>query len=107
DHGRVGPQGALGGADGGVNRVTIEQQGKTYRPPHLSKDQAIVMQEGDRIHVSTPGGGGYGDPRERDAAAIAQDLARGYYTPQQIEDKFGAAVSSSPRGDATADLGND
>ena len=95
DHGRVGPQGALGGADGGVNRVTIEQQGKTYRPPHLSKDQAIVMQQGDRIHVSTPGGGGYGDPRERDAAAIAQDVARGYYTPQEIEDKFGAAAGVS------------
>ncbi|MBA3776999.1 MAG: hydantoinase B/oxoprolinase family protein [Betaproteobacteria bacterium] len=95
DHGRVGPQGALGGADGGVNRVTIEQQGKTYRPPHLSKDQAIVMQQGDRIHVSTPGGGGYGDPRERDAAAIAQDVARGYYTPQEIEEKFGAAAGVS------------
>ena len=91
DHGRVGPQGALGGADGGVNRVTVEQQGKTYCPPHLSKDQAIVMQEGDRIHVSTPGGGGYGDPHERDPAAIAQDLARGYYTPEEIDEKFGAA----------------
>jgi len=97
DHGRVGPQGALGGADGGVNRVTIEQEGKTYRPPHLSKDQAIVMQQGDRIHVSTPGGGGYGDPRERDPAAIAQDVARGYYTPEEIEDRFGiAAVVSHP-----------
>jgi N-methylhydantoinase B len=31
----------------------------------------------------TPGGGGYGDPARRDPAAIALDVARGYYTPAQ------------------------
>ena len=55
DHGRTGPLGALGGADGGVNRVRIERGGETYVPPHLSKDQDIQLQPGDRICVSTPG----------------------------------------------------
>jgi N-methylhydantoinase B len=31
----------------------------------------------------TPGGGGYGDPARRDPAAIARDVARGYYTAEE------------------------
>ncbi len=89
DHGRSGPLGALGGADGGVNTVTIEKKDGSYRPPHLSKDQDIELEPGDVIRVSTPGGGGYGDPARRDAAKIARDVARGYYTPEEAERLFG------------------
>jgi len=93
DHGRSGPQGALGGEDGGTNTVAIETQHadgmKSYVPPHLSKDQDIEIRAGDRIRVSTPGGGGFGDPKRRDPALIARDIERGYYTPQQIARRFG------------------
>ncbi len=90
DHGRVGPQGALGGRDGGVNTVLVEQGGKIYRPPHLSKDQDIEVGPGDVVRVTTPGGGGYGDPAKRSPALIERDLRRGYYTPEQIRVLFGA-----------------
>jgi N-methylhydantoinase B len=89
DHGRTGPQGALGGGDGGVNKVSIEKKQATYRPPHLSKDQDIELEPGDVVRVSTPGGGGYGDPGRRDPAKVARDVARGYYTPEQAERLFG------------------
>jgi N-methylhydantoinase B len=88
DHGRTGPKGALGGRDGGVNTVVVEQGGKRYVPPHLSKDQDIAIAAGDRILVSTPGGGGYGDPARRDPALIARDVARGYYTAEDAAAKF-------------------
>jgi len=97
DHGRTGPLGALGGADGGVNRVAIERNGSTYRPPHLSKDQDIQMRPGDVIRVSTPGGGGYGDPLKRDPAKVARDVARGYYTSEQAELLFGVHFLSDGR----------
>jgi len=32
---------------------------------------------GDVLRVMSPGGGGYGDPRERDPAAVKRDLAEG------------------------------
>jgi N-methylhydantoinase B len=89
DHGRTGPQGVLGGMDGGVNKVSIERRRGTYRPPHLSKDQDIELEPGDVIRVSTPGGGGYGDPGARDPAKVARDIARGYYTPEQANRLFG------------------
>jgi N-methylhydantoinase B len=79
DHGRVGPPGAQGGASGGVNKVRIIRDGVAYVPEHLSKDQDIAISAGDVICVSTPGGGGFGEPGKRSADAIARDAALGYY----------------------------
>jgi N-methylhydantoinase B len=89
DHGRVGPQGALGGRDGAVNTVTVWRDGEAHVPPHLSKEQDIALKAGDRVAVGTPGGGGYGDPKERDRAMVAEDVRLGYYTPQEAERLFG------------------
>ena len=94
DHGRTGPLGALGGADGGVNKVRIERGGKSYFPPHLSKDQDIALAPDDRIYVSTPGGGGFGDPLKRDPLRVAKDVMRGYYTPAQAESLFGVVLGA-------------
>jgi N-methylhydantoinase B len=100
DHGRTGPLGALGGADGGVNKVRIARGSASYVPPHLSKDQDIELQPGDRIYVSTPGGGGFGDPLKRDPKRVAKDVARGYYTIAQAEGLFGVTLA----GDGSIDV---
>ncbi len=94
DHGRFGPQGALGGKDGAVNTVTVFRDGKQHVPPHLSKEQDIALQAGDRVRVGTPGGGGYGDPLQRDPQLVLRDVALGYYTPEQASEKFGVALSA-------------
>jgi N-methylhydantoinase B len=100
DHGRTGPLGALGGSDGGVNKVAIERKGEIYRPPHRSKDQDIELEPGDVVRVSTPGGGGYGDPLRRDPVKVARDVARGYYTREDAESHFGVALTA----DGTVDV---
>lgn len=82
DHGRVGPQGALGGADGAVNRVEVTKAGVTMVPEHLSKAQDIVLGPGDRVRVRTPGGGGYGPPALRDPGRVAEDVRLGRYTAE-------------------------
>ncbi len=82
DHGRVGPQGALGGQDGAVNRVEVIRGGETLIPEHLSKAQDIALKPGDRVRVRTPGGGGYGPPAARDAALIAEDIRLGRYSAE-------------------------
>ncbi|MCP4330172.1 MAG: methylhydantoinase [Alphaproteobacteria bacterium] len=92
DHGRTGPQGVLGGRDGGVNKVVVERAGEVYHPPHLSKDQDIQIAAGDRVIVSTPGGGGYGDPIRRDPEMVALDVRRGYYTIEDAAELFGVAL---------------
>ena len=77
DHGRFGPQGALGGADGAPNEVEVWRDGKRHIPEHLSKEQDIPLQAGDRVRVKTPGGGGYGDPSDRDPALTEEDRRLG------------------------------
>ena len=93
DHGRFGPQGVLGGNDGGVNKVQIEHNGQTYVPPHLSKDQNIHVQAGDTICVSPPGGGGYESALMRNPELVQKDVKRGYYTMQQAQDLFGVVFT--------------
>jgi N-methylhydantoinase B len=100
DHGRVGPQGVGGGLDGGCNKVRVLRDGTIYTPPHLSKDQGITLAEGDSVEVSTPGGGGFGDPRTRDPELVARDVRRGYYTPDEAARLFGVALTSDGRIDA-------
>jgi len=102
DHGRYGPQGVLGGADGAPNRVAVEHGDEVYHPPHLSKDQDIHVAEGDLIRVSTPGGGGYGAPFERDPAAVAHDVARGYYDRDQAAALWGVVLDEDGQVDAAA-----
>ena len=91
DHGRYGPQGALGGEDGAVNTVTVYRDGQAHVPQHLSKEQDIPMKAGDRVRVGTPGGGGYGPASERDREAVLRDVRLGYYTAEQAERLFGIA----------------
>ena len=77
DHGRFGPQGALGGEDGAPNEVQVMRDGETYIPEHLSKEQDIPLKAGDRVRVRTPGGGGYGVPADRDPDLISEDKRLG------------------------------
>lgn len=96
DHGRFGPQGALGGADGAVNEVTVWRSGQPYTPAHLSKEQDIPLAPGDRVHVRTPGGGGFGDPLARDPEAVAEDVRLDRYTADQAHRLFGVVLAGDP-----------
>lgn len=95
DHGRFGPQGAAGGQDGAPNQVTVWRDGEAYTPAHLSKDQDIPLKAGDRVHVRTPGGGGYGDPAKRDPALVAEDVRLGRYSAEAAAELFGTAVKAA------------
>ena len=105
DHGRTGPQGALGGADGAVNLVEVTRGGALHVPPHLSKEQDIPLAPGDRVRVRTPGGGGYGDPFARDPALVAEDVAEGRYSAAEAEQLFGVLLKDGAADpEATAQL---
>lgn len=102
DHGRFGPQGALDGADGALNQVTVWQDGTAHVPAHLSKEQDIPLAPGDRVHVKTPGGGGYGPAWERDPDAVREDVRLGYYTIKQAADMFAVVFDDALKVDRAA-----
>ena len=92
DHGRFGPQGALGGNDGDVNKVIVLRGETSYVPKHLSKEQDIALAPGDRVWVRPPGGGGYGDPLQRSIDAVLEDVRLERYSLVQARDLYGVVL---------------
>jgi len=50
-----------------------------------------VLKPGDIIDVSDAGGGGYGDPKQRDRAAVQADVAAGFVSPEAALAQYGLA----------------
>jgi N-methylhydantoinase B len=63
--------GFAGGVAGGKGDVRINGRSINHR-------RQYILKSGDRVLVSTPGGGGYGTPAERDRKRAQRDHALGY-----------------------------
>mgnify|MGYP001396281370 CR=1 FL=1 len=80
ERGKVPPFGVGGGGAAAPNRFTWETPEGPRTPPMVSKITDIRLDAGQRVRLETPGGGGWGDPTERDPQAKARDLRMGYVT---------------------------
>ena len=81
DHGRDGPPGLHRRRAGRDQRADRAARTARRRCPSISRRaKATSSTPGDWVQVRTPGGGGYGDPRERDPLLVRRDVERGYIT---------------------------
>ncbi|MBM2615686.1 hydantoinase B/oxoprolinase family protein [Actinoplanes sp. LDG1-06] len=55
----------------------------------IMKVNRTRLNRGDTVRLMTGGGGGYGDPAERDPDAVARDVAAGYVTPAAARTIYG------------------
>ena len=79
------PWGVNGGEPGTRSQKILERADGTKE--HLaSKCDNIHVEEGDLLHYITWGGGGWGDPYDRDPALISMDIKRGLVTPEGAKD---------------------
>ncbi len=78
ERGKFAPPGVLGGQPAAMDRFTYEQDDGMHTPPMVSKMVGISIKRGQRLHLETPGGGGFGPPFERNTGAVLRDLALGY-----------------------------
>lgn len=76
DRFRFPPWGLAGGGPGATGRLARIRDG--VETPVGPKSDGVLLREGDVIRLETSGGGGFGDPAQRDPAAVARDLAAGY-----------------------------
>ena len=53
--------------------------------------QVTTLKRGDRVTVETAGGGGYGDPKRRDAALVKADIANGKVSAKAAREIYGQA----------------
>jgi N-methylhydantoinase B/oxoprolinase/acetone carboxylase alpha subunit len=76
DRFRFAPFGLAGGQPAALGALTLLRDGAaTPIPP---KSDGVRLRRGDIVRLETSGGGGFGDPAARAAAATAEDRALGY-----------------------------
>ncbi|MEM7423913.1 MAG: hydantoinase B/oxoprolinase family protein [Pseudomonadota bacterium] len=78
DRGRFAPRGVAGGGDGAMTVFSYPGPDGPVHAPMASKIVGVPLRRGQRIRLETPGGGGYGNATERDAALKDRDRALGY-----------------------------
>lgn len=80
-----------GGKDGSCNLFDLHLGKETKR---AARAPTTFMQNGDRIRMLTGGGGGHGDPLERPAEEVAEEVHAGYLTEAQARDDYGVVLTS-------------
>lgn len=83
DRQKYPPEGLAGGGPGAPVEIMLHDGTK----PHPKSRS--VLQPGDRLTLRFGGGGGFGDPKRRDRAAIAADIHDGYVSAQAAERLYG------------------
>ncbi len=100
DRYRFRPWGRLGGR-AGARGYTVLNPG-TPGERDIGKIDVLHLGYGDVLRIGTPGGGGYGDPLERAAAAVLADVRRGILSRARAARDYGVVVTGDLHVDAAA-----
>ncbi len=80
---KVAPYGLFGGDDGATGRLLLKSEGKSI--DLASKTVNKALKRGDVLQMYTQGGGGFGDPSERDHELLRKDLREGKITVEALK----------------------
>ncbi len=91
------PWGLDGGGSGGNAAILVKRAGESqfrtfpeaFGTASASKFTNIRLVAGDEVLLDSPGGGGYGDPRERDREAVRRDVAEGLVSARAAREVYG------------------
>lgn len=97
DHVREGAWGAFGGRPGELAGVRIRPKGakkfvdfrQAFGTVSPSKFADVTVREGDRIMIESAGGGGYGEPTEREERRILSDVEQGLVSREAAKKIYG------------------
>jgi N-methylhydantoinase B len=82
---RLAPEGLFGGRHGVKAQFLVS--GKQGNPFGLTR-----MQPGDEILIDVAGGGGFGDPLDRDPEMVQEDVIQGYVSPEKAREDYGVVI---------------
>ena len=94
--------GVLGGFSGVPVAAWIERNGRKEDFSTPGKVAGHPLGQGDAVIVRSAGGGGYGDPLDRDAGRVAADLNDGYISPAAAREIYGVVFDAAQGIDAAA-----
>ena len=79
------PEGLFGGKHGLKATFLVNwKEGNPYGLTHLKP--------GDVVMIDAPGGGGYGNPLERDPELVEKDVVDGYVSLEAAADQYGVVI---------------
>jgi N-methylhydantoinase B len=90
----VAPYGVAGGRAGRTGRITLNP-GTPEARELLALGDGIGLKRGDLLRLETCGGGGWGDPLERDPERVRQDVARGFITGHGAFEDYGVVLDAA------------
>jgi N-methylhydantoinase B len=96
------PWGLEDGLEGAGNDVRIRRNGEWQADVPNGKAISVRLQPGDAFLIRSGGGGGFGDPKLRPAADIAEDVAEGYVSPEVAARDYGVVLDSAGQVDEAA-----
>lgn len=92
----IPPYGVRSGGTGAPNRFTVRRNGEEMEPSALpGKITGFPLRAGDVVIERTAGGGGYGDPLEREPEAVARDLHLGFVSSEAARSVYGVVLSGN------------
>lgn len=94
DRSKFAPFGLMGGQPGRGADVLFHTGEGDWRLPLVTKGRKI-FHAGDALEYLSPGGGGYGDPLERDPDAVLRDVSYGYIDTASARGDYGVVVSGA------------
>ena len=94
EKGVLPPYGVCGGGAGATNRFYVRRDGVDIQPSPLpGKVSGYPLAVDDLVIMETSGGGGYGDPLDRDPAKVALDVAEGTISRAAAEAAYGVVFN--------------
>jgi N-methylhydantoinase B len=93
-------QGVRGGLSGGV--ADQKKRGRNGQLTALDSFAQVRLEDGERIVSVSCGGGGYGNPLERDPVKVRQDVNEGWITRGRAEQVYGVVLTKTCEIDAAA-----
>jgi N-methylhydantoinase B len=89
---REAPRGLGGGGDGVPGAFEITGADGAVRQTARSTVPGLLLKAGETLRVRTSGGGGYGDPLDRDPALVLNDVRLDKVSPAHAEAAYGVVV---------------
>lgn len=102
ERGKYPPFGVVGGGAAALNRFVWTSDTGTNSPPMASKVTDVKLRRGQRVRLETPGGGGWGDSRQRDPARVCEDVRQGLVSADAARRDYGVAITQDGHLDAAA-----
>jgi N-methylhydantoinase B len=98
DRNVIPPYGVMGGVYGAPNHFVVKRGENLVEPSaHPGKVAGFALSDGDIVVMETAGGGGYGDPLERDPEKVLKDVALGYLSADEAFRRYGVSISPNLR----------